>query len=348
MKLVREIIAATAAFAAAGCSTIENAREAQRALAPRGEDAAAGGEVRPLDLRGRALEDLVAFAMTNRPSVVSARLGVEDARLALREIAADAPLVSETPWTAPKVSLSGGHSESSRGTTSRAGHRSFGTDGNASAALSLDLLVWDFGRYDARARAQAERVVSSELRLLEEGFAVFGEVSKAYFDVMEQWALLEVAFTNEAQYAVHLSQVEERLKAGDAYRLDLLRARMDLARARETTVAASNGCSTAGAELMRALGVDASRGTFNEVFGSPSNCLSSVVRVFGETKYDVGEAFAFARTNAPAVRVARAVKTLCAAGRLEAKEFPLLMHIDEILTEKKPVDIPWESFTFER
>jgi len=42
------------------------------------------------------------------------------------------------------------------------------------------------------------------------------------------------------------------------------------------------------------------------------------------------------------------VKTLCAAGRLEAKEFPLLMHIDEILTEKKPVDIPWKSFTFER
>ena len=24
------------------------------------------------------------------------------------------------------------------------------------------------------------------------------------------------------------------------------------------------------------------------------------------------------------------------------------MNIDEILTEKKPVDIPWESFTFER
>ena len=47
-----------------------------------------------------------------------------------------------------------------------------------------------------------------------------------------------------------------------------------------------------------------------------------------------------------AVRVARAVKTLCAAGKLDAAEFPLLMHIDEILTEKKPVDIPWEKFTF--
>ena len=49
-----------------------------------------------------------------------------------------------------------------------------------------------------------------------------------------------------------------------------------------------------------------------------------------------------------AVRVARAVKVLCAAGKLDAAEFPLLMHIDEILTEKKPVNIPWEKFTFER
>ena len=48
-----------------------------------------------------------------------------------------------------------------------------------------------------------------------------------------------------------------------------------------------------------------------------------------------------------AVRVARAVKALCAAGKLADDDFPLLMHIDEILTEKKPVEIPWEKFTFE-
>ena len=48
-----------------------------------------------------------------------------------------------------------------------------------------------------------------------------------------------------------------------------------------------------------------------------------------------------------AVRVARAVKTLCAAGKLDAADFPLLMHTDEILTDKKPVNIPWEKFTFE-
>ncbi len=49
-----------------------------------------------------------------------------------------------------------------------------------------------------------------------------------------------------------------------------------------------------------------------------------------------------------AERVAKAVKTRAAKGELDAAGFPLLMHIDEIITQKKRVDIPWEAFTFER
>lgn len=49
-----------------------------------------------------------------------------------------------------------------------------------------------------------------------------------------------------------------------------------------------------------------------------------------------------------AVRVARAVRILAERGRADLEDFPLLMHVDRILTEKAPVDIPWESFTFER
>ncbi len=49
-----------------------------------------------------------------------------------------------------------------------------------------------------------------------------------------------------------------------------------------------------------------------------------------------------------AVRVARAVKVCAAKGILDTKNFPLLMHVDEILTDKKAVNIPWESFTFEK
>ena len=49
-----------------------------------------------------------------------------------------------------------------------------------------------------------------------------------------------------------------------------------------------------------------------------------------------------------AERVAKAVKVKAQKGLADIAEFPLLMHIDEILAQKKPVDIPWEAFTFER
>lgn len=45
-------------------------------------------------------------------------------------------------------------------------------------------------------------------------------------------------------------------------------------------------------------------------------------------------------------RVARAVKKSAEKGILNLDDFPLLLHIDEILSRKKPVNIPWEAFTF--
>lgn len=47
-----------------------------------------------------------------------------------------------------------------------------------------------------------------------------------------------------------------------------------------------------------------------------------------------------------AERVARAVKKGIADGKLNALDFPLLLHIDAVLTEKAPVNIPWADFTF--
>ena len=47
-------------------------------------------------------------------------------------------------------------------------------------------------------------------------------------------------------------------------------------------------------------------------------------------------------------RVAQAIKAKAEKGIVDIREFPLLMHIDEIITQKKPVNIPWEKFTFEK
>ena len=49
-----------------------------------------------------------------------------------------------------------------------------------------------------------------------------------------------------------------------------------------------------------------------------------------------------------AERVAKAVRVKAEKGLVNIEEFPLLMHIDEIITQKKAVNIPWDRFTFEK
>lgn len=47
-----------------------------------------------------------------------------------------------------------------------------------------------------------------------------------------------------------------------------------------------------------------------------------------------------------AERVARAVRVLAASGKLDERDFPLLLHVDEILTKKKSAELPWDNFTY--
>ena len=48
-----------------------------------------------------------------------------------------------------------------------------------------------------------------------------------------------------------------------------------------------------------------------------------------------------------ATRVARAVRVRAARGELSLEDFPLLMHVDEIINRGAAVDIPWDKFTAE-
>ena len=47
-----------------------------------------------------------------------------------------------------------------------------------------------------------------------------------------------------------------------------------------------------------------------------------------------------------AERVARAVRNAIARGVLNEEDFPLLLHIDDIITRERAVNIPWEKFTY--
>lgn len=289
-----------AAAALVGCTAIHEAKEAQDAASARASGSVSDTEME-YPVVGESLEEMVKFALANRPSMASAGLAVKDARLAMKEISANAPLASMTPWNAIGADGSVGHSEQSKSKH----HDDLGshTYGNASGGLSIDVLLWDFGRNDANMRAQAERLVAAELELTRAGYTVFEEVATAYFERLQSAALLEVAFTNEQMRSEHLVQSQERLNAGEAQKLDVLRARLDLAEAREAVVAASNNYINAGAELAAALGLEADWGRALDL--GEAN-ISGYVQAFEQTDALSTDLFDFARTNAPSVQVARA------------------------------------------
>ena len=298
---VFQILALAAVFA--GCGTfhaVREARSAQKAYADRGIGAETQAE--KVDLKGCNLAQLVDFALATRPTMVRARLAVEDARIALRQVAADAPLLSSTPWGGLDASASIGRSEASKSGYSLHGK----TDGSASGSLSLDILIYDFGRNAAEARALSEEVIAAETSLISTGYTVFEEVAVAYFALLRNEALFEVALTNKAEYAEHLEQAELRKEHGEAKELDVLKAKLDLAKSVQNVVAASNDVVTAGAELMAALGVDAASGDFRTVLGSRDASLSQLFRSLADTSTSASELYGSACTNAPLVQSARA------------------------------------------
>ena len=44
-------------------------------------------------------------------------------------------------------------------------------------------------------------------------------------------------------------------------------------------------------------------------------------------------------------RVAKALRIQADQGKINLKDFPLLLHVDSIVTNREPVNIPWEEFT---
>lgn len=291
------------AIALAGCSTIRSAREAQDRVA----DMASGKEAETsnakVNLTGYTLEDLVDFALTNRESVVQAELKVKDAHLAMKQLNADAPLISSTPWNAPKVNLSASYSESTRG----AHFEDFDGKlkrGKFGATISLDLLVYDFGRHDAKIKTAAENVIAAELALGEARYEVFEQVTAAYFSFLEARSLLTVAEDATELFALHLEQETTRYEQGVSRKIDVTKAALDLSTAKDDELAAHNTVETSGAELLTALGIAADQATWHEVTEERYD-IDRRVTAFAPTTLTAVECFDLGCTNYPAMRIAR-------------------------------------------
>ena len=290
------LCAVAALVCVCGCDTIERARRAQAEAAPEADAVpATTTAVTRVDLRGLRLVDYVAWAMNHRPSIEAAHLAVSNAVLELARVTSDRDL---------QVNLSGGFSQSTANRTSHfSGHQN---RGKFSSDVSLDLLIYDFGRIDARERQARANLVAAQRDLADAEFAVFNDVAKAYFTLRLNDALLEVARTNEYQYAEHLRQAESLLKEGEVKKLDVLKARVDLSDARLAVINASNDVVTAGADFIRALGLSAERASRTNVMDVASDALAFSKSDLQPTTYDAEVALDLARTNAPSLKVLRA------------------------------------------
>lgn len=282
---------------AVGCSSIRRAQEAQEAA----DASVRVASTKPTVPALVTLPELVDFALTNRPAVRSARLAVEDARLRMKEIAANAPILSTTPWNAVDVAASIGYSESGRG--EHFSDIDFKTErGKGTGAVSVDLLIYDFGRNAAEAKAQAERVVAAEVNLLDTGFTVFRDVVLGVVAVREATALREVAETNVVAAATHLELAEKRASEGEAKKLDVLQAKLTLAQAIESLVSASNSVVTARADLVQTVG--------GELEGledfTPEEMERGWPLISGSLAPFEGDFAALAETNSPTLKIARA------------------------------------------
>lgn len=306
MNMKLNSLFALAAMFALGCSTIKEAREAQEALADKcSEDKAATILDEKVNLVGSSLEELVAYALDHRETLTKAALNVQDAHLAMKALRADAPLISSTPWTAPKVGLSASYGESSAPVHAKDFDGKL-ERGKLGAAVSLDLLVYDFGRHDAKLKAAAENVIAAEVALASARYDVFEEVTEAYFDLREARTLLAVAKASEEKLKLHLERAEKRYEAGESLKLDVTKAALDLSEAKDKVVAAENQVETSGAKILAALGIAADQARWTDVVEENESDFYRYVGAFNETTMTTEEGFELGCANYPAIRIARA------------------------------------------
>ena len=275
------IAAGAVAWFASGCATVKMARDAQASDAERTlrweETPFAGRE------GSVPVEELAAWAKDNVPTVVQAREGVVQAQIALRSIkAAYVPVVDGAIAYTYASSNIDPHDTSWDG------------DGIWDGTLTLNWLLFDFGRTPAATRqAVADLAAAEQAARAAEQTAVH-DVRAAGNEILRDIEMLAVAEENTAAYKEHLDQTRDRFEAGAVTGYEVSKARVDHENARLEEILAANNLATARASLALALGL------------AENPAVEIAAAEVAELPGSVEELMAEAMTNAPALAALRA------------------------------------------
>ena len=265
----------------AGCATVREAREAQRVDTER----TLRWEETPFAERGDPLpmEELADWARTNAPAVVQARQDVVEAQVALRSIKA-----SYVPVVDGSIAYTYGSSNVDPHDTS------WDAEGVWGGKVSLQWLLYDFGRTDALTRRAVASLAAADLaeRAAEDSAAY--AVRSACFAVNRAEELLRVAAETSESYRQHRDQTKDRRDVGAALDYEVSKAEVDYQNALLSEISASNAVEMARASLALALGMAE----------NPDIRLGDCS--FPAMTNDVAALMAVASTNAPSLASLRA------------------------------------------
>jgi outer membrane protein len=241
----RTVAAVACAALLAGCATVAEARRVQDlSSAVPGERTPTAAEL-GLPVKGPlALDRALAAALAAHPSVLRARREEQAAEARTGE--AEGALL---PSLAANGSAGYRNSKSSGLPSGREEHRF------QSGGFQLSWLLFDFGRTPALARqAAAQWLAAQEEARGAEVDAAFG-VRTAYFTLLKQFRLRDVARDAVKQFEEHLEQVKEFVRVGTRIPYDQTKAEVDLGNAKLDLVRTEDAVLAAQATLATALGL---------------------------------------------------------------------------------------------
>ncbi len=205
------------------------------------------------------LSEALARARAHQPQLAEVRASIDAARA--REDQAFAPLL-------PQASATLAYQVTTANFANRPGAMPAGVAGLAAKSSSFDLfnfwnagltlnqVVWDFGRTAGRWRSAGAAVEAAEASERVTAAALAQSVRLAYFDAQAARELRRVAEETLANRGRHLAQIEAFVAAGKKPEIDVVQWRVELANARVLIANARKSDGSARSRLVQAMGDD--------------------------------------------------------------------------------------------
>lgn len=193
------------------------------------------------------LDEAIVLSLRVHPSMAQSRAGLDNAGISHR-----------AAWGnfLPSLSVSSGTSTNSSERFDAATQRTVtGASNSYNAGLSLSYDLFNGGqRFSEMDRARAD-VAAAEAGLENQRFSVVLQTKDLYFSALRQADLLEVASASVARAEESLDNTRRRAQLGSGTRSDTLRARLELANARQAVLAAQVATRAARFALGRQVGL---------------------------------------------------------------------------------------------